>query len=39
MYDPSDSIYCWLILLTSELVAFPEMDAAEAIVRIQGHLG
>lgn len=26
-------------LLTSQLLALPEMDTAEAIVRIQGHLG
>lgn len=26
-------------LLTSQLIALPEMDTAEAIVRIQGHLG
>lgn len=26
-------------LLTSQIIALPEMDSAEAIVRIQGHLG
>lgn len=27
------------LLLTFQLIALPEMDTAEAIVRIQGHFG